>query len=434
MNTVVTYRSGAPARRINTDSILEAITDGVLNDGDVEKALQRAFRYGTEEDFGLLDLLDRLREEIKANEQSAPESDQHTLEMEAGSAERRGEDAVAMRDALRQIESLDDLQGLDPDLMDRTLSGEEREWIEKWSDMTGQLIESGLVAMSGPRLVLTAKAIRQIGARLLQHIHIPPTNRGRGSHQVNKPALHGTPGEETSAWEWGKHLDLHISRSLANALRRPQQGSKLDLRVVDFEVYDREAGAAIHTVMLTDMSRSMFESGAWDVAKRAAIALHTLIGTSRQFDQLDVVGFSGDARLLDLEELPMLSWDQFSHGTNLHAGMLEASMLLQRNHALNQQVVIITDGEPTAYMDGSTPMFEHPVTEKTLESTLLQARRMSRKGIQITTVCVGEKESTPGFPRTLSRTVNGRLILLPIDELGGFIVRDVAKGTSRSVR
>lgn len=434
MDSYYIYASGTFRRRINVDQVLDSISDQVLSEGDVEKALQRIFRFGTEDDMGLLDILDRLREEIADDEHTLQDLEQHEFDLDIGPSERKVEDAIAMRDALRQIESLDDLNGIDPELMQRSLSAEELEWVDKWSDMTGQMIESGLVAMSGQKLVLTAKAIRQIGSRLLQHMFLPPTVRGKGSHQFPTPGLHGMAGDESAEWEWGKPFDLNIARSVSNAVRRTGGIGKPRLRVEDFEVFERESGAAIHTVLLTDMSRSMFDSGAWDAAKRAAVALNTLISTSRMHDELDLVGFSGDARKLNLVELPELSWDQFSHGTNLHAGLLVAARLLHRHHALNRQIVIITDGEPTAYMDGSNPVFEHPVTERTIHSTLLEAKRLSRQGVNFTTICVGESAEAPEFARTLSHTVNGRMILLPLDELGAFVVRDVSQGTSRTVR
>lgn len=434
MNSVVTYRSGKPNRRVNIDEVLESISDQVLSDGDVEKALQRDFRFGTEDDMGLLDILDRLREEISDAEELLQDPDDHDFDMEVAPTEGQVEDAKAMRDALRQVESLDDLDDIDPELMERTLSTEELEWVDKWSDMTGQLIESGLVAMSGPKMVLTARAIRQIGSRLLQHMFLPATRRGKGNHPIPAPGLHGMAGDDSTEWEWGKPLDLNIARSLTNAVRRSGEIGSVKLKTEDFEVFERESAAAIHTVLLTDMSRSMFDSGAWDAAKRAAIALNTLITTSRMHDELDLVGFSGDARKLSLEELPSLSWDQFSHGTNLHAGLLVASRLLKQHHALNRQIVIITDGEPTAYMDGHNPVFEHPVTGKTLDSTLLEAKRLARQGVNFTTIYVGDEAEAPEFARTLSQTVNGRLILLPLDDLGTFVVRDVAQGTYRTVR
>lgn len=434
MDAVVTYHAGAGKPRIDVSAILESVTDTVLADGDVEKALQRAFRFGTEDDIGLLDVLDRLREESREIDLSLQETDQHASEMEMVQSERKLDDTVAMRESLRQVESLDDLQGLDPELMQRTLTPDEMEWVEKWADMTGQLIESGLVMVQGNRLRLTSKAIRRIGSQLLRHMFLPPHSRGRGAHLIHRPGTHGVASEDVVSWEWGKPLDLHITRSLANAMRRPQPGGRIKLTIDDFEVYDRESGAAVSTVLLIDMSRSMFESGAWDAAKRAAIALNTLMSTSHVHDRLELVGFSGDARKIFLDELPSLSWDQFSHGTNLHAGLLAASRILERDHGMNRQVVIITDGEPTAFMDADTPIFEHPVTDRTIHATLLEARRLVRRGVSVTTIHVGDHGDDPAFATQLLRATAGRLIEVPLESLGAFVVRDIASGTQQFVR
>lgn len=433
MDRAATYTSGRATRRMNLDGLIDSIADQVVHDGNVERALQRAFRFGTEDDIGLLDVLDRLKQEIEHHQEIA-NLDQHSTDQIPVPSAQRIDDAVAMRESLRQVESLDDLHGLDPELMQRTLSHEELEWVERWANATGQMIESGLVVMSGARLTLTARAIRQLGARLLHHLFLPPTLRGRGEHVLHRRGTQGTSGDSSSPWEWGRPMDLDIPGSLSNAVR--EIGARGDLRLAaeDFEVIDRESGAAISTVLLTDMSRSMFDSGAWDAAKRAAIALDTLISTSRVHDTLSLVGFSGDARELTLEELPSLTWDQFSYGTNLHAGLLAAGRFLSRFRGTNRQVVIITDGEPTAHMHNGYPVFEHPVTERTINATLTAAVGLARQGVAFTTICVGDDATAPDFARTLTRAISGRLITMPLDHLGAFVVRDIASGQHRVIR
>lgn len=434
MDAILTYHSNPPAKQINVDVILDSIADQVLDGGDVEKALQRDFRFGTENDIGLLDVLNRLREEINDIDSVLDDFNIHADEAELTQQERKRDDSVAMRQALQQVESLDDLQGIDPELMDRTLTLDELDWVEKWADMTGQLIESGLVVSNGHKLKLTSKAIRRIGSQLLQHMFLPPQLRGRGQHLLYRPGTSGMPSEDVSDWEWGKPFDLHITGSLTNAMRNRRDGGRIRLSTSDFEVFDRESGAAVSTVLLIDMSRSMFESGAWNAAKRAAVALNTLITTSQDHDRLELIGFSGDARQLNVNDLPSLSWDQFSHGTNLHAGLLAAFRVLNRHHGMNRQVVIITDGEPTAFMDGTVPTFEHPVTERTIHSTLLEARRLAKRGISITTIHVGERGKDAQFAEALVRATAGRLIDVPLDSLGSFVVRDVASGARTFVR
>jgi uncharacterized protein with von Willebrand factor type A (vWA) domain len=158
------------------------------------------------------------------------------------------------------------------------------------------------------------------------------------------------------------------------------------------------------------------------------------MSTGQVHDRLELVGFSGDARKLALEELPSLSWDQFSHGTNLHAGLLAAGRMLERDHGMNRQVVIITDGQPTAFMDGETPVFEHPVTDRTVHATLLEARRLVRKGVSVTTIHVGDHREDATFATMLLRATAGRLIDVPLESLGSFVVRDIASGRHQIVR
>ena len=318
--------------------------------------------------------------------------------------------------------------------MERALTTEEREWIEKWSDITGQLIEAGLVAQQGTKLSLTARAIRRIGSGIIRHMYLPPQIRGRGTHALPRPGLIGSPADTTTAWEWGRSFDLDVAQTLIASIRHGSDSGGIRIRPDDFVVREREAGAAYATVLMLDMSRSMFESGTWDIAKRAAIALDALNTTQHRMDHLDLVGFSGNARKLDMTELPSLSWDQFSHGTNLHAGLIVSRQLLEKHRNTNRQIVIVTDGEPTAYMDKGQPIFEHPVTEKTLHATLLEARRAAKSGISITIIAVGDELSADGFVGHLAKITNGRLIHLPVDQLGSFVVHDVGSGRIHTVR
>ncbi|MCO5218473.1 MAG: hypothetical protein M9909_06540 [Thermomicrobiales bacterium] len=213
--------------RVDVASVIDEIADRVLLDGDVDKALQDVFRLGTDEDMGLLDILDRLREEATDLRHELSGDRQHDDGDQSLDKSRRLEDVSSMREQLRQIENIDDLHNLDPEFVDRTLSDEEREWIEKWSDMRGQLIESGLVIAQGTQLRLTARAIRRIGSSLLRHMHIPPQQRGRGSHSIPFSGISGTPGDNLIPWEWGRPFDLDVTASLMFAIRSRDESGTL---------------------------------------------------------------------------------------------------------------------------------------------------------------------------------------------------------------
>lgn len=431
MDNLITYRPGTPRFRRPVSTILDAVSDQLIRDGDVEKALQREFRIGSDDHMGLYDVLNRLAEEIQDVEsQMADAADSVSRQR----LQRNRDDLEKARAGLRQTESFEDLKGIDPDLLDRALLPDEREWIDEWMDITGQLIESGLVVHTGRKLELTPLAIRKIGARILRHIHLPPVLRGRGNHPLHRRGFVGLPSEATSPWEWGQPFDIHLGRTVLNAVRRNPGALPVRLTADDFEAHDRESGAAVATVLMIDMSRSMFASGAWDAAKRAAVALDALISSSLPQDSLDLVGFSGDARRLRLDDLPSLTWDQFSHGTNLQAGLRVAQSILQRHRGMNRQIVILTDGEPTAYLDGEKSIFEHPVTERTINATLGEAARVARAGIAVTTMMLATSHELDHFVMRFSRLVRGRVIRVPTGQLGSYVVRDVTTGSIRTIR
>lgn len=420
--------------RRSTSAILDAISEQLVRDGNVEKALQREFRIGSEDHPGLFDVLQNLSAEIADIDENLANAAETGESANTQHMQQKRDDLEAIKQGLRAVESLDDLQGLDPDMLDRSLDLETREWIDEWMDITGRLIESGMVVHTGNRLELTPMAVRRIGARILRHLHLPPVVRGRGAHHVPLRGLQGQPSEESAQWEWGLPFDLHLTQTIMNAVKRAPGSAGVALTPNDFEIHTRESGAAIATVLMIDMSRSMMASGAWDAAKRAAIALDALISSRMPQDSLELIGFSGDACRLQLADLPGLSWDEFSHGTNLQAGLRLANQVLQRYRGMNRQIIILTDGEPTAYLEHGKSVFEHPVTERTTTATLREAARIARAGIGVTTMMLATSDELQRFVHQFARIVRGRVISVPGNELGQYVVRDVVTGSVRTIR
>jgi uncharacterized protein with von Willebrand factor type A (vWA) domain len=429
-------------------SLFEAMKDDLLADGDVERAMHKAFRWGYEDEDGehvdgLRDMMQRLRderEELAAGDGETSTRDQDNLEHDGatemaddtGEGERldvegRVQQIQEMERTLRQIESIDDLQNLDPQLVNETLTEDEREWIEQWMSMTGQLIESGLVVEGTKRLELSPEAIRRIGAHALRSMYVEPAMEAAGEHELRRKGLRGPTTDTSSAWEFGQPFSLHLSRTIMNAISRQGAGSPLSLTPDDFEVFDRESTSASATVLLIDMSRSMFHNGCWDAAKRSALALDTLMRSRYPRDFLEIVGFSGTAERLNLMQLPSLSWDEFSHGTNLQAGLSLSRELLHHHRSMNRQVIIITDGEPTAFTEKGEVFFENPATERTFEVTLREVVRCTRERIGITTFLLDRSPELQEFVSRMTRINRGRIIQSAPDQLGRYLVRDFAR-------
>ena len=114
------------------------------------------------------------------------------------------------------------------------------------------------------------------------------------------------------------------------------------------------------------------------------MALHSLISTQFPRDYLGLVGFSEVAREIKPRELPEVSWD-FVYGTNMQHGFLLARQMLARQTG-TKQIIMITDGEPTAHITASgDPFFHYPPVAETVDATLTEVMRGTREGIRINT-------------------------------------------------
>ena len=170
-------------------------------------------------------------------------------------------------------------------------------------------------------------------------------------------------------------LDLH--RTIRNALRRTGHGTPVELQPDDFEIERTEHLTRSSTVLMLDLSLSMPMRDNFLPAKKVAMALHSLITSQFPRDYLGIVGFSETARILTAEQLPEVSWD-FVYGTNMHHGFTLARQLLARESG-TKQIIMITDGEPTAHiMDNGMPFFNYPPVRETVEATLREVVRCTR--------------------------------------------------------
>lgn len=431
----------------NADTLFQAITEDLLADGDVEKALQKAFRWGyTDEDGedipGLRDLMQNLRQEREELQQQGDPATESAA-TDAGDREEVGPDGEEVPDdgeamdvsgriqqlqqlerSLRQVESLDDLNGLDPQLVDNLLDDEEKAWLEAWATMTGTLVDAGLVVEGAKRLELSPEAIRRIGAHALRSMYIPQGSKGAGEHELHQKGDRGPTTDTSAPWEFGQPFTLHLTRTVLNAVSREGIGRGVRLQPEDFEALDRESTSATATVLLIDMSRSMFHNGAWDAAKRSTLALDTLMRTMYSRDILEIVGFSESAQRLSLAQLPSLTWDEFSHGTNLQAGLAMARQLLQPHATRDRQVILITDGEPTAFTEDGETIFENPATERTFDATLREVVRCTRDRVGITTFLLDESPELVEFVMRMTRINRGRVMQAHPKQLGRYLVRD----------
>jgi uncharacterized protein with von Willebrand factor type A (vWA) domain len=337
-----------------------------------------------------------------------------------------------MRDELRTM--MDDLLRDDRLRIDMArLAGDDAlDDLEQLRELTRALTEAGYLDREGGHLELTPRAARKLGMRALTDIFSRLRREGFGGHPLPVAGRGGEPTDETKPYEFGDPFAVDINRTLFNAMARGGPGTPVRIGAEDFEVSRTEETTTSSTVLLLDMSRSMLLRGCSSAAKKVAMALHTLIHTKYPRDRLYVVGFAYYARQLKPESIPTLSPYEFEYGTNLQHALIIARQLLGRSSGGNREIVVITDGEPTAHIEGGQVEFAYPPTLRTVQSTLREVGRCTREGIVINTFMLERSRYLSEFVDLMSRINRGRAFYVEPEHLGEYVLVDyVSKKTKR---
>jgi uncharacterized protein with von Willebrand factor type A (vWA) domain len=190
-------------------------------------------------------------------------------------------------------------------------------------------------------------------------------------------------------------------------------------------------------VLLLDMSWSMSWEGRFAAAKRVALALESLIRTRFPRDYFGIVGFYTRAVELRLADLPEASWNMGDPFTNLQDGLRLASRLLARHPSNNRQMIVVTDGQPTAYFAAGRLHCEWPlsfggISVRAANETLREVERVTRQGVVINTFMLDDSPSLRAFVERLTRINKGRALYTSPDRLGEYLLVDyVAKKRKR---
>jgi uncharacterized protein with von Willebrand factor type A (vWA) domain len=225
-----------------------------------------------------------------------------------------------------------------------------------------------------------------------------------------------------------------MNKTLMNSLMREGAGSPVRLDVGDFEVFRTEYLTRSSTVLMLDMSRSMPLRGCFVAAKKVAFALNSLIRTQFPRDHLFIIGFSDYARELRPETLHEITWGDYVYGTNMQHGFMLARRLLGRHKSSNKQIILITDGEPTAHFEGDRVHFSYPPTFRTFQETLREVKRCTQEDIVINTFMLERSHYLADFVEQMTRINRGRAFFATPERLGDFILVDYVSSKTRMAR
>jgi uncharacterized protein with von Willebrand factor type A (vWA) domain len=338
-----------------------------------------------------------------------------------------------MEQALASARDPDALERIDSELL-RDLAGDDAtEDLEQLRELTRALEEAGYLEREGGRLELTPRAARKLGMRALTEIFSKLHRDSFGGHALPRSGFGGERTDETKPLEWGDPFAIDLNRTLFNAMAREGPGTLLRISPDDFEVHRSEETTVSSTVLLLDMSRSMLLRGCSTAAKRVAMALHTLIHTKYPRDRLFVVGFAYYARQIPPEAIATLSPYEFEYGTNLQHALIIARQLLGRRHGGNKEIVVITDGEPTAHIANGQVEFAYPPTIRTMQSTLREVGRATKEGIVINTFMLERSRYLSEFVDLMSRINHGRAFYVEPENLGEYVLVDYVSNKTKRV-
>ncbi|MFI5078342.1 MAG: VWA domain-containing protein, partial [Vicinamibacteria bacterium] len=305
--------------------------------------------------------------------------------------------------------------------------------LQRLQEMTKRLEEAGYLQREGDELSLTARAIRKIADQALRDVFAVLKRDRIGGHAIQRRGSGGDQTDETKAYEFGDPFLLDLRETVMNAVERTGPGTPVRLEPNDFEVYRTELRTQAATVVMLDMSRSMLNNGYFLPAKKVALALSALIRGQFPRDALYIVGFSLYARKFTAEQLPTLSWSEWNIGTNMHAGFVLSRQLLARHKGGNKQILMVTDGEPTAHLEGGVADFNYPPTERTVQETLKEVQRCTREHITINTFMLEQSPWLVRFIEDMAKINHGRAFFSAPDKLGEYVMVDFVRSRRRLI-
>jgi uncharacterized protein with von Willebrand factor type A (vWA) domain len=338
-----------------------------------------------------------------------------------------------LEEQLGQVTEPRDLDGIDPAELERLLGPEAARDLAELRELTRKLEEAGYVERRGDRLELTARAIRKIGDKALHDVFAHLRRDRIGGHAAELRGAGGERVDESRPYEFGDPFWLDLRETLMSAVIRDGAGTPVRLQSEDFAVFRTELRTQAATVVMLDLSRSMINNGYFLPAKKVAMALAALIRGQFPRDALHVVGFSLYAHEIGVDRVPHLSWRDCEVGTNMHAGFLRARQLLGRRAGANRQIILITDGEPTAHLEGGVAEFSYPPTSRTVRETLQEVQRCTRDGITINTFMLERSPALATFVEEMARINRGRAFFATPARLGEYVLVDYVRTRRRRV-
>jgi uncharacterized protein with von Willebrand factor type A (vWA) domain len=322
------------------------------------------------------------------------------------------------------------IEDVDEEALRRTLGEPAVHDLRALKRVERALEEAGLVTRREGRLEVTPRGARKLGERALVRVFEELRRDREGTHDVRQLGGESEPTGSTRPWRFGDAGQIAVQRTVFNAVVRGGTGGSVTLAPDDFELVDAEQRSEAATAVLLDLSFSMPLRGHFVHAKKMALALHALIESRYPHDTLYLIGFSDYARRMQPQDLTAAGWERV-YGTNMQHAFHLAGRLLAEHPRATRQVIMVTDGEPTAHLVGDEAFFSWPPVPETIRLTLAEAVRLSRAGVRLNVFMLEDSPGLIRFMERLAELTSGRVFLMDDRDIGAFVVRDYVSRRER---
>ena len=401
-----------PASEMSMEDLLNALSDFLLNSG-FQNPYQSFYEMPNDQQT-----VDDLRDAIE----------QALL----------GEDLLDenLRSQLQQMKEAGTLDDLLDELMER-LEQEDYISVDQPSHSAQQTSVGGQVGrpQAQVKFEITDKSLDFLGFRTLRDLLGSLGKSSFGRHDTRDMATGVEANGASKTYEFGDTLNLDITATLSNAIQREGCKLPLDLEYSDLQVHQAEYQSSCATVLMLDCSHSMILYGEdrFTPAKKVAMALSHLIRTQYPGDSLNLILFHDSAEEVPLSQLARVKVGPYY--TNTREGLRLAQRILQRQRKDMKQIVMITDGKPSALTleDGRIYKNAFGLDPLVVSETLEEVSKCKRSGVMINTFMLASDYGLVQFVQKVTEMCRGKAYFTTPYTLGQYLLMDYMSRKTRTI-
>jgi Ca-activated chloride channel family protein len=341
-----------------------------------------------------------------------------------------------MRDRLLQMQMDGELEELIEKLIER-MQQEDYISIDQPHDPAKQSSVGGQVgdAQHQAKFEITDKSLDFLGFKALRDLLGSLGKSSFGRHDTRDMATGIEASGASKQYEFGDTLNLDITATLSSAIQREGLGLPLNLEYRDLQVHQCEYQSSCATVLMLDCSHSMILYGEdrFTPAKKVAMALSQLIRTQYPGDSLSLVLFHDSAEEVPLSQLARVKVGPYY--TNTREGLRMAQRILQRQRKDMKQIVMITDGKPSALTleDGRIYKNAFGLDPLVVSQTLEEVSKCKRAGVLINTFMLASDYGLVQFVQKVTQMCRGKAYFTTPYTLGQYLLMDYMSRKTKTI-